>query len=499
MGVAPSQLAVQERFNALSSGPEVTQDDDIWETLLSGTSCCLKLTDKEFYGMITSEDIRRIFVGKPGNFRMLFTKTLERLAGLMKSAVVGTNGAVSLQISNCCRIVTRLVPIIYECEAQEEYHELLRNAINLLRNLIHYRGYTVPLSPKSSVVWTKGVGCPVNDGDVYKYTQQRCIVIRALLCILSTPLYSNTDAELEYFTTTMKDPAVLCSLLNTAISKTNTEVGTLSMDLLVITLTHMAKGKNQFRKFMAKLRRREDLDWLLAQLKQHHESTEEQGMSAILIWEIVQANHEFASSGSSLVELAKLLCDEVCLHIDQPGHSHGIRLRCLVLLSITANNSFCAQAIAPEVLELVLKHRSKLNSPSIEMAALVDVLANCAPSLRVTDTEAQKLRDLQDEATRMNSTTSDMINAIINIMQFLNPTLDNPSNPATQSSEWNPIQFRWDPTRFRWYQSVIWGHTYQNEPRIWARTHIQLFKVAELKPRGRAVEFVDKAASLLQG
>lgn len=499
MGVASSQLAVQERFNALSLGPETTKYDDVWEALLGGSSCCLDLTDKEFYGMITSEDIRRIFEAKPGNFRMLFVKTLERLAGLMKSAVIGTNGAVSLQISNCCRIVTRLVPIIYESEQQNNYHELLCKAIDLLKSLIHYRGYSVPLSPRPSVVWTKGVGCPVVDRDSFKYTQQRCIVLRALLCVLSTPLYSENDAELEYFTTTMKDPAVLCSLLNTAISKSNTKISTLSMNLLATSLTHMAKGKNQFRKFMAKLRRREDLDWLLSQLKQHHEVVKEQGMSAVLIWEVFQANHEFASSGGLLVELAQLLCDEVCLHIDQQDHSQETRLRCLILLSMTAKSSFCAQALAPQVLSLVLDHGSKLNNPSIEMATLVDVLANCAPSLRVTDNEAQKLRDLQAEALRTNSTASDMITTIINLMQFLNPILENPDSSTKKNTKSTPIQFSWDSTRFRWYQCIIWGHAYQTEPRIWARTHIKLFKVAELKPKGHAVQLVDKAASLLQG
>lgn len=178
---------------------------------------------------------------------------------------------------NCIRILTRVLPFIYEAEAlseweekffwgvrrrkarraqltgevlfdesqieettaphpdEEEYEEvkpLAEELLDTLTDLLFYTAFTIPVLPnaKSKVtyaIWQSGVGCKQSISTNKDLDSNRCEVLRLILTMMSKSMYMSSTVlpaqgvrAITYLATCSDKQivlSVLCSLLNTAI------------------------------------------------------------------------------------------------------------------------------------------------------------------------------------------------------------------------------------------------------------------------------------------
>ncbi|KAK6910396.1 hypothetical protein I203_104428 [Kwoniella mangroviensis CBS 8507] len=299
-----------------------------------------------------------------------------------------------------------------EAEKEKEYMPcLIERLFSCTIDLLFCAGFTVPDSVRGPnvtekinyVIWEKGVGSTVNVGSTAELDRNKTEVLRFLLILLSTTIYTPPHAlfttpnlPLEILTHSLERRLVLsllCSFLNTSltplkasfgisgqipynhlISKAAEERRTLvraSLMVLLVALDHrvenqtstgsvMGEGKeeNAFRYFISKLHRKEDfsflLDGIIGILQEHNAVTNGYLPGSkrpipyiletyILLWRLVDLNKRFRQylldSGKALDVVCYILVTSLDLK-DDPAHHGLLRLLSYLLQTLSADKAF---------------------------------------------------------------------------------------------------------------------------------------------------------------
>lgn len=238
------------------------------------------------------------------------------------------NPAGLKQLLNCIRILTRVLPFIYENGSEnEDWTEQLfwaktsddkmepalgEKLAKTAMDLLFCQGFTVPkvVAPTGNsdktplTIWETGIGCTVAVTSTHEMESNKVETLRFLLTLCSDCLYTSPTvlplqgSKFLTYMVTMIDKrvvmATLCSLLNTClkyspgwkvpydhmfISDRHRQIITYSLQFLLVLLIYpipesvsfeinTEKGviKNQFRHFCGKIHKTEDLQFIAQSL-----------------------------------------------------------------------------------------------------------------------------------------------------------------------------------------------------------------------------------------
>ncbi|KAL4926058.1 Hid1 family protein [Aspergillus undulatus] len=276
MGASESKLVFKQGIFRLSEEKEIPADDPYWTRVQFWE---LPESTEDVFSLFTPADIRRTRDNALGNFETLLLSITSRLTALKNHpSFPDPDLAPDRDALNCIRILTRLLPYVYEAEHLEEWEEkffwarrkkktreaqlaadvlfdeaqaedgqdqapprandyedvkpLAEELIDTLMDLLFYADFTIPKLPsaKSKVsysIWQSGVGCNTSMGSTRELENNRCEILRLLLTITGKAMYMSSSLlpvqgvrAITYITTCQEKQAVLtllCSLLNTAI------------------------------------------------------------------------------------------------------------------------------------------------------------------------------------------------------------------------------------------------------------------------------------------
>ncbi|PYH48850.1 Hid1 family protein [Aspergillus saccharolyticus JOP 1030-1] len=273
MGASESKLVFKQGIFRLSEEKDIPADDPYWTRFWE-----LPESTEDVFSLFTPADIRRTRDHALSNFETLLLSVTSRLNVLKNHpSFPDPELAPDRDALNCIRILTRLLPYIYEAEHLEEWEEqffwarrkkktreaqvapevlfdeaqaeerdqaspraseledakpLAEELIDTLLDLLFYTNFTIPKlsSAKNKVsysIWQSGVGCNTSMGSTKELESNRCEVIRLLLTLTGKAMYMPSNLlpvqgvrAITYITTCSDKQAVLtllCSLLNTAI------------------------------------------------------------------------------------------------------------------------------------------------------------------------------------------------------------------------------------------------------------------------------------------
>ncbi|WVQ82249.1 hypothetical protein IAT38_004377 [Cryptococcus sp. DSM 104549] len=309
--------------------------------------------------------------------------------------------------------LTQVEPVKDEEEQEEpEYLPCLVDRLfSCSVDLLFCAGFTLPESVRGDsdtdkinyVIWEKGVGSTVNVGSSAELDRNKTEILRFLLVLLSTTIYTpphalSTTPNLPLHTLTHSLErrlvlSLLCSLLNTSLAplKSSAALGlggqlpynhlisnaaeerrTLvraSMMALLVALDYRVEGErgmgegkeeNAFRYFLSKLHRKEDfsfvLDGILGILQEHNAVTNGYLPGSkrpvpyiletyMLLWRMIDLNKRFRQylldSGKALDVVCYILL--TCLDLkDNPAHHGLLRLLSYLLQTLSAEPAFGA-------------------------------------------------------------------------------------------------------------------------------------------------------------
>ncbi|WRT66068.1 uncharacterized protein IL334_003020 [Kwoniella shivajii] len=295
-----------------------------------------------------------------------------------------------------------------EGEQENDYLPcLVERLFSCTVDLLFCAGFTVPDTVRGTnidekinyIIWEKGVGSTVSVGSTAELDRNKTEVLRFLLILLSTTIYTAPHAlsttpnlPLQILTHSLERRLVLsllCSFLNTSltplksssgisgqlpynhlISKAAEERRTLvkaSMMVLLVALDHRVEGEramgegkeeNAFRYFISKLHRKEDFSFILEGIintLQEHNAVANGYLPGskkpipyiletyILLWRLVDLNKRFRQylldSGKALDIVCYILI--TCLDLkDDPAHHGLLRLLSYLLQTLSADQAF---------------------------------------------------------------------------------------------------------------------------------------------------------------
>eukprot|EP00127_Corallochytrium_limacisporum_P002610 Clim_evm46s134 gene=Clim_evmTU46s134 len=225
MGISESTLRLRSSLGRLTANdPEALLDSALWDTILDGN----KTYDEIYQSTILSE-LRDIRNNAPQNLRIICKKIVEQLYEVASKRKEGATEYDFAQVKTCVRLITRLVPVIFEATDDEETFEdsieyyvfwtppnkrtssfssvssvgephrlppgkcLGEVLIDSLGQLAFFPGYTIPNSlgtdPKS-VIWEVGIGVDYIESANSAIEANRADILRAFLACFSRILNS---------------------------------------------------------------------------------------------------------------------------------------------------------------------------------------------------------------------------------------------------------------------------------------------------------------------
>ncbi|KAI9807183.1 MAG: hypothetical protein M1825_005901 [Sarcosagium campestre] len=268
MGASYSKLGFKKGVFRLSEGQEIPADDPFWTSFWE-----LPETSDDIFTLFSPADIRRTRDTALPNLETLILAVTSRLFILRNHpSFPDPELAPERDALNCLRILTRILPFLYEAETLEEWEErffwsvrrkrtrkaaiarsevlfdeskldenqqavppegtfeevkpLAEELIDTLIDLCFFANFTIPSSPgaKSKVtysIWQSGVGCNTAVPSSREFESNRCEVLRLLLSLTSKSMYMPSSTKALTYIATCPDKQIvlstLCSLLNTTI------------------------------------------------------------------------------------------------------------------------------------------------------------------------------------------------------------------------------------------------------------------------------------------
>ena len=268
MGNTDSKPVLKQGIFKLSSLEPIAPDDPYWRSFYE-----LPSSPNDIFSLFTSADIRRARDSSLQNIETLVRILISRLFALKSHrSFPQPDVAPERHALNCIRVLTRILPYIYEHDRldeweeavfwekrrrrknrsrtevlfgdstegqeipEEEYEDLKplgEELIDTLVDLLFFIGFTVAPTDRSRkkvtyAIWQQGVGCTMAMNTTREMESNRVEILRLLITLSSKSLYLPAHIlpvkgvkALTYITTCPDKQLVLsllCSQLNTALA-----------------------------------------------------------------------------------------------------------------------------------------------------------------------------------------------------------------------------------------------------------------------------------------
>jgi hypothetical protein len=233
-------------------------------------------TAEDVFTLFSPTDIRRTRDNALGNLETLILAVCSRLTALRNHpSFPDPEAAPERDALNCLRVLTRVLPFVYEADSLEEWEEkffwgvrrrrtrrnkavksevlfddsapetlqaeepefeeakpLGEELIDTLTDLLFFSDFTLPKSPPGKpkityAIWQSGVGCHTPVASTKEYENNRAEILRLLLVVCSKAMYMTPQVlpakgvrAITYITMCPDKQIVLstlCSLLNTTL------------------------------------------------------------------------------------------------------------------------------------------------------------------------------------------------------------------------------------------------------------------------------------------
>ncbi|PSS23237.1 hypothetical protein M430DRAFT_40430 [Amorphotheca resinae ATCC 22711] len=272
MGASDSKLVFKKGIFRLSEDRIIPADDPYWASFWE-----LPESTEDIFSLFSPADIRRTRDTALENLETLLLAVTSRLFILRHHpSFPDPEFAPERDALNCIRILTRILPYIYEAEklqawedkffwsvrrkrtrkaalardvlfdespeeqakleaAGEEFEEvkpLAEELIDTLMDLLFFADFTLPRTQNSKskvsyAIWQSGVGCNTSVGTSKEFENNRIEILRLLLALTSQSMYMSPTLlpvkgvkAITYIVTCPDKQvvlSVLCSLLNTTL------------------------------------------------------------------------------------------------------------------------------------------------------------------------------------------------------------------------------------------------------------------------------------------
>ncbi|TAQ87248.1 hypothetical protein B7494_g4413 [Chlorociboria aeruginascens] len=273
MGASESKLVFKQGIFKLSDSKIIPADDPYWASFWE-----LPESSEDIFSLFSPADIRRTRDTALENLETLILAITSRLFVLRHHpSFPDPEFAPDRDALNCIRVLTRILPYVYEADhlqaweekffwgvrrkrtrkaslardvlfdesqealdkskiAAEEFEEvkpLAEELIDTLVDLLFFSDFTLPRSPRgkskvSYAIWQSGVGCNTSIGTTREFESNRTEILRLLLTLTSQSMYTSATLlpvqgikAVTYLVTCPDKQVVLsllCSLLNTTLT-----------------------------------------------------------------------------------------------------------------------------------------------------------------------------------------------------------------------------------------------------------------------------------------
>lgn len=274
MGASDSKLVFKQGIFRLSEAARIPADDRYWTGFWE-----LPESTEDVFSLFSPTDIRRARDNSIGNIETLIHSLVSRVRDLKHHrAFPHPEVAPEKHALNCIRVLTRVLPFLYEAEnleswrertfwekrrrpakrkiarksevlfdevRQQDHHEpeaeeqfediqpLGEELVDTLVDLLFYTDFTLPPNDRTRSkvtysIWQSGVGCNTQMNSSSQLESNRCEILRLLLTMSSEALYMSPNVlpvkgikAVTYLTTCPDKQVVLsllCSQLNTALN-----------------------------------------------------------------------------------------------------------------------------------------------------------------------------------------------------------------------------------------------------------------------------------------
>lgn len=268
MGASDSKLVFKKGIFRLSEERRIPADDAYWTSFWE-----LPESSEDIFSLFSPADVRRTRDNALENLETLILAVTSRLFLLRHHpSFPDPELAPERDALNCVRVLTRVLPFLYEKESLQQWEEtffwgqrrrktrksslatevifdgaqdgpprtpveeyedakpLAEELIDVLLDLLFFSELTVPKQPQgrpkvSYAIWQSGVGCNASIPTTKEQESNRCEILRLLLTLAGQSMYMTPSALPQYGTRalthicTCPDKqvvlSVLCSLLNT--------------------------------------------------------------------------------------------------------------------------------------------------------------------------------------------------------------------------------------------------------------------------------------------
>ncbi|KAK4467042.1 high-temperature-induced dauer-formation protein-domain-containing protein [Cladorrhinum samala] len=268
MGASDSKLVFKKGIFRLSEERHIPADDEYWNQFWE-----LPESSEDIFSLFAPADVRRTRDNALENLESLINAVTARLFMLRHHpSFPDSELAPEREALNCIRVLTRILPFIYEKESLQEWEDgffwstrrklsrkssiasevlfdgveqprtplpeyedakpLAEELIDTLTDLLFLAGLTVPTVPHGKAkityaIWQSGVGCNTTIPTTKEHEANRCEILRLLLTLASKSMYMSstvlpqTGTKALTYICTCPDKqvvlSVLCSLLNTTL------------------------------------------------------------------------------------------------------------------------------------------------------------------------------------------------------------------------------------------------------------------------------------------
>ncbi|KAK1760789.1 high-temperature-induced dauer-formation protein-domain-containing protein [Echria macrotheca] len=270
MGASDSKLVFKKGIFRLSEERHIPADDSYWTSFWE-----LPESSEDIFSLFSPADVRRTRDNALENLETLILAVTSRLFLLRHHpSFPDPELAPEKEVLNCVRILTRVLPFVYETESLQQWEErffwgqrrkrsrkasiatevifdgihdvqprepveefedarpLAEELIDCLVDLLFFSDLTIPKQPNgrpkvSYVIWQSGVGCNTSIPTTKEHEDNRCEILRLLLTLTSQSMYMSPSVlpqkgtrALTYICTCPDKQvvlSVLCSLLNTTL------------------------------------------------------------------------------------------------------------------------------------------------------------------------------------------------------------------------------------------------------------------------------------------
>ncbi|KAJ3042122.1 cell wall biogenesis protein [Rhizophlyctis rosea] len=243
MGATESKLAFRKNVFQLWEQRNIPVDqEEYWSNFYK-----LPESAEDVFNLFAPKDIRKVRDTAPENLVTLLDKVITRMS-IVAAKTTKLQTEDTRDVLNCARILTRLLPYIFEVEGGGLDRQLFwegaaegkegdglwgERICHLVVELLFFQGFTLPDSTDPAtvgpqyVIWQQGVGASSNPPATAQHINNRTEILRLLLTLLSRTIYYSPAEILkadnrwgvELVTQLDKKPmlSLLCSLLNTAM------------------------------------------------------------------------------------------------------------------------------------------------------------------------------------------------------------------------------------------------------------------------------------------